>query len=217
MTGFKAMMGLGLAALLASVPAAAAAQMPTGRSGFSTSRTVGEREYWSALRAFGRCFARTAPGPSFELLATEPASREELAVYTRLFEGHDVPCLDDMGQMSVVVRYVRGTIAEGLLLNGAPVPPGLTLAAPASVAQIRTLSEVARCYAAAHRAEARAMIADTRPGSPEEEAALQHMEEDLFRCVPPAAANAQFLSTDIRYRLAEALLRLPAEPAAAAH
>jgi len=202
---------LSLAALLVSMPPAAMAQ--AGRSGFSTSRSVGEREYWLALQSFGRCYARSYHEPSFDFLATQPGSAEEAAVYRRLFLTGEVGCLGDMSRMSVVVRYIRGTIAEGLLLQNIAVPPRLALAAPPSVAQIRTLSEVARCYAATHRAEARALIADTSPGSAEELAALEHIEADLFRCVPAVANNLQFHSTDIRYRLAEALLRMPADAA----
>jgi hypothetical protein len=189
--------------------------MSPGRSGFSTSRAVGEREYWSALRSFGRCYARSYPALSFTFLATAPESAEEAAVYTRLFESGDAECLDNMGRMSVVIRYVRGTIAEGLLLLNMRVPPQLTLTAPAPGEPIRTLSEVARCYAATHRAATRALVADTRPGSEEEETALGHMETDLFRCVPPAASSIQLESTSLRYHLAEALLRLPPEPAPA--
>src|SRR4051812_39162436 len=197
---------LGAAALLASIPGSAFAQ--TGRSGFSTSRAVGEREYWNALRWFGRCFARTAPQAAFDFLATEPGSAEENAIYSRLFASGDIECLGDMTQMSVVVRYVRGSIAEGLLLLGTRIPPRLTLYPPAPGAPITTLSEVSRCFAATHRAETRALAADTRPGSTEEEATLGRLETDLFRCVPPAASNIQLDSTDLRYHLAEALLRL---------
>jgi len=187
--------------------------MPTGRSGFSTSRSVGEHEYWDALRYFGRCFASSHPAAAFDLLATEPGSAEERAIFTRLFAGRDVDCLGNMSLMSVVVRFVRGAIAEGLLGLGTPIPPRLAVTAPPPGAPIRTLTEVARCYAAVHRAEARAMIASTRPGSAEELAALEHMESDLFRCVPAAASNYQFQSTDLRYHLAEALLRLPPDMA----
>jgi hypothetical protein len=207
MTGRNFWLSLGAAAVLAAIPAAAVAQ--SGRSGLSTSRSVTEREYWAALRSFGRCYARTLPAVSFDFLATEPGSAEERAVYARLFAYREIDCLGDIAQMSVVIRYVRGSIAEGLLLLGTRVPPRLTIAAPAPGAPIRTLSEVARCYAAAHRAETRALVADTRPGSVEEEAALQRMENDLFRCVPPAASNIQLESTGLRYHLAEALLRLP--------
>jgi hypothetical protein len=211
----NALLYLGVAASLGSFPAASVAQLPTGRSGFSTSRSVGAREYWDALRYFGRCFAISHRSAAFDLLATQPGSAEEGVIFTRLFAGRDIDCLGNMSRMSVVVPLVRGSIAEGLLGLGTPVPPQLIVAAPAPGAPIRTLTEVARCYAAAHRAETRALIAGTRPGSEEEVTALGHMESDLFRCVPPAASNYQFQSTDLRYHLAEALLRLPAEAAPA--
>jgi hypothetical protein len=38
------------------------------------------------------------------------------------------------------------------------------------------------------------------------------MGPDFFRCVPPNARTYQFRATDVRYRLAEALLRLRPEP-----
>jgi hypothetical protein len=202
-----------VAALLASIPTGSVAQ--TGRSGFSTQRPVSATEYWNALRWFGRCYARTNPAISFEFLATEPGSAEERAVFLRVFAHNDVDCLGDMAQMSAVVRYIRGAIAEGLLLLNVRVPPNLMINPPAPGAPIRTLREVARCYAATHRSETRAMIAATRPGSEAEEAALGRMENDLFRCVPPEASNIQIESTGLRYHLAEALLRLPPEPAPA--
>jgi hypothetical protein len=213
MTFGRLVLRLGAAALLASFPATAFAQ--TGRSGFSTMRPVGEREYWTALRWFGRCYARTVPQIAFDFLATEPGSAEEGAIYTRLFASRDIDCLGDMARMSVVVRYVRGSIAEGLLLLGTRIPPRLIVYPPVAGAPIRTLTEVSRCFAATHRAEIRALVADTRPGSVEEEAALGRLETELFRCIPPAASNIQLDSTDLRYHLAEALLRLPPETAPA--
>ena len=206
-----------LAAVLASLPAMATAQMPTGRSGMSTEREVGEYEYWNAMRSFGRCFARAAPSAAFDFLATEPGSRDEVAIYNRLFAGRDIECLGDISRMSVLIPFVRGTIAEGLLLLGTPVPARLALNAPAPGAPIRTLTEVSLCYAAAHPGEARAMIAGTRPGSRQEAEALTQIHDDLFRCLPPEGRNYRFRPTEVRYHLAEALLRLPAVPERAAH
>src|SRR3954447_12317077 len=85
-----------LAALLLSLPGVATAQMPTGRSGMSTEREVGEYEYWNAMRSFGRCFARAAPTAAFDFLATQPGSREEVATYNRLFSGRDIECLGEI-------------------------------------------------------------------------------------------------------------------------
>jgi hypothetical protein len=42
------------------------------------------------------------------------------------------------------------------------------------------------------------------------------MMPEFVRCVPPKARNLQYHSTQIRFRLAEALLRLPA-PAPGKH
>lgn len=198
-----------LAASLAAIATHGDAQLPAGRSGFTSEREASSREAWDALRYFGRCIAQGSRAASFQFLATEPGSVDEVNVFNRLFTTGDVPCLDNMSRMSASPRLVRGAIAEGLLLLNTPVPPQLVLAAPAPGAPIRTMSEVARCYAVNHRAETRALVSGTRPASAEELAALQHMEADVRRCVPPEAASVRFQPTELRYRLAEALLRLP--------
>jgi len=205
---------LAAAALLSALPAVSPAQLPTGRSGFSSERSASAREYWIALRYFGRCFASTQRAAALEFLATEPGSAQEVAVYRRLFEGHEVDCIGEMSRMTVIIKFVRGAIAEGLLGLGTPIPPQLAVAPLPPGAPITTLSDLARCYVAGHRAAARALIDNSRPGSDEELAALAQMQSDIFRCVPPAASNVRFNPTDIRFHLAEALLRMPADPAA---
>jgi hypothetical protein len=209
--------GFTLVAALAFSHAAALAQLPPGRSGFTSDRAATNREAWDGLRYFGRCVAHGSPGAAFQLLATEPGSAEEVNVFNRLFTTRDVECLDNMSSMSAAVRLVRGTIAEGLVSLGTPVPPQLVLYAPAPGAPMRTMNEVARCYVASHRAETRALLSGTRPASMEELTALRQMEADVRRCVPPEAASVRFQPTELRYKLAEALWRLPPEAAAPAH
>jgi len=204
---------LGLALLLALAPCAAPAQMGTGRSGFSTDRTPNAREYWSAVRDFGRCFIRRQENDALALLSTQPESREEQAVIAILFRG-ETNCTD-MRLLTFLSRHVRGAFAEGMILDGRLIPARLAVTAPASVAAVRTLSDAARCYTAAHGAEVRALITDTRPGSPEELAALERMDPEFRRCLPPAGQASRFPATDLRYKLAESLLRLgPTAPEA---
>jgi hypothetical protein len=197
---------MALAILLACAPGASLAQLPTGRSGFSTDRSPNAREYWSAVRDFGRCFIRRQERDALALLSTQPESREEQAVLTILFRG-ETNCTD-MRLLTFLSRHVRGAFAEGMILDGKLIPARLSLTAPASVADVRTLSDAARCYAAAHATEVRALITDTRPGSEEELAALERMDPDFRRCLPPAGQASRFPATDLRYRLAESLLRL---------
>jgi hypothetical protein len=199
-----------MVAALAAFPAISNAQLSTGRSGFSTERSATAREYWNALRFFGRCFASTQRPAAFEFLATEPGSAQEVAIYRRLFESRDVDCIGEMSRMTVIIKFVRGAIAEGMLGLGTPVPPQLQIAPPPPGAPVATLSDLARCYVVGHRAAARGLIDNSRPGSDEELAALTQMQSDIFQCLPPAARNVRLNPTDVRFHLAEALLRMPA-------
>lgn len=211
MSGRK--LALALAILLAFAPGASPAQVGTGRSGFSTDRTPNAREYWGAVRNFGRCFVRQHEDHAFALLSTQPESREESAVLAILFRGES-NCTD-MRLLTFLSRHVRGAFAEGLILDGTLIPPRLALTAPASVAAVRTLSDAARCYAATHGAEVRALITGTRPGSEEELAAMERIGPEFRQCLPAEAQGSRFPATDLRYRLAESLLRLgPTAPAA---
>jgi hypothetical protein len=212
MTGRNVLLWCGVVALLGSLPEASAAQIAGGRSGFSTEQSLGAREYWDAVRYFGRCFASVSQAGAFELLATEPGSAAESTVANRLLQA-DSNCIPGVSRISFALPHLRGAIAEGLVSLGTAIPSNLVLTAPAPGATIANISEAARCYAATHRAEVRALLSGTRTGSAEELAALERMSPDFFRCVPPNARNYQFRATDVRYRLAEALLRLrPAEP-----
>jgi hypothetical protein len=187
----------------------ALAQLPPGVSGSSTLLVSNDAE--DALRtlaAFGNCYARLSTERAFELIATEPHSREEAETYRRLFRSDSQNCLGEGMDLRAPVTFVRGAIAEGLLEHGIAVPAALVRAAPAPGAEIRRYSEAARCYAAGHGAEIRALLA-TPPGGQRELAALRPLADDFFRCMPASAQDRRFNATHLRYMLAEALLRLP--------
>ena len=167
------------------------------------------------LHAFGNCYARMSTERAFELLGTEPGSREEAATYRRLFRSDSQNCLGEGTDLRVPVAFVRGAIAEGLLENAIPVPAALVRAAPAPGDQVRKYSEAARCYAAGHTGEIRTLLA-AAPGGERELAALRPLAEDFFRCMPANAQDRRFNATHLRYMLAEALLRLPSTTAQAA-
>ena len=207
-----------LAALIAGAFAAqgASAQIASGFSGSSSTTDMGAEEAWQTLRAFGTCYASRYLPDALALIATEPASRAEAETYRRLFRRDNQYCLGDGTELRMSVTMVRGAIAEGLYRNGAALPPALAQSVPASGVPIRTLSEAARCYVATHRDRARALVGETAPASRQELAALDRMAPDFFRCVPATARGRQFNATQIRYRLAEALLRTPPPPYASA-
>ncbi|HYD12039.1 MAG TPA: hypothetical protein VEC11_04255 [Allosphingosinicella sp.] len=209
---------LGASALLAGslLGAQASAQLPRGVSGRSTLIvSTDSEEALRALAAFGTCYARLSTARAFELLATEPGSREEAETYRRLFRSDSQNCLGEGMDLRVPVTFVRGAIAEGLLEHGIAVPAGLVRAAPAPGAEIRKYSEAARCYAAGHGAEIRTMLASS-PGGERELAALRPLADQFFRCMPANAQDRRFNATHLRYMLAEALLRLPSPSTAQA-
>jgi len=203
----------GVAALAAGSFAAqrAPAQLPSGYSGSSTLENVEGEEAYRALRAFGACYASRNTAEALSLIATEPASREETETYRRLFR-REVQCLgtEENTDMRAPLPMVRGAIAEGLYRNRALLPANLALAAPAPGAQIRKLSEVARCYTAAHREQVRALVEETVPGSRQEYRMLGGMIRDFSLCLPDSARGRRFIATQLRYSFAEALYRMPA-------
>ncbi|MFL6845846.1 MAG: hypothetical protein ACJ8ER_13290 [Allosphingosinicella sp.] len=189
---------------------AAPAQLATGRSGSSTMSYLGQEEVWREIGFFGLCYADQNRDEALQLIATAPGSREEALTYKKLFSKPYQSCLGDVSTLAVPLNMVRGSIAEGLLKKHVPIPASLLLAAPAPGA-ITTISEAARCYAVGHRTEVRGLL-DTIPGSKKEFAALVPMVSEFTRCVPPKARGLAFDPTQIRFRLAEALLRLPPAP-----
>ena len=198
------------------LPAESGAQLASGYSGSSSTSYMDGVEFWRTLRSFGACYAKESEANALGLLATEPDSKAEAAFYKSIIRGdRDQPCLSETS-MRVPIPLVRGAIAEGLYKRGSAVPPPLTVAPPAPGAPIRTLSDAARCYAASHPAEVRALLAETIPGSKKERAALGAMSAGFWQCLPSFAQKRSFNPTQIRYRLAEALLRMPAPTSAVA-
>jgi hypothetical protein len=195
---------------IAGMTGAAQAQLGVGRSGSSTleymDRAAGMRE----LVTFGRCYARNSRNDSLALIATRPTSREEAEVYRRLFSGDSLMCLSAGMTMRASLGYVRGTIAEGLFRAGLGVPASHMLPAP-TVAEVRNLSDAARCYAAGHREQVRALL-PLAPGTREEFQAVQALIGGFLACMPPGA-RIDGDATLIRYRLVEGLLRLAPAPA----
>ncbi|HEY0325796.1 MAG TPA: hypothetical protein VGC46_07440 [Allosphingosinicella sp.] len=194
----------GLCLGLAASPAAA--QLAPSRSGSSTVTYMGAEEAMSELSRFGRCYARERRNDAHSLIATRPSSREEAEVYRRLFNG-SVSCIAPGTSLRMPVAYVRGAIAEGLHRVGNGIPDTLRQTAPA-LAEVRNLSDAARCYAATHQNEVRALLATTA-GSRQEFQAVSALMPALSACIPAGAAT-QFDATVIRFRLAEAQLRLGA-------
>jgi hypothetical protein len=195
-----------LAALASSGPASA--QLATGRSGVSTSERLSNVRAFTDLRNFGICFVRTQRRDALTLIATVPGSREETQAFNRLVFGERSTCMFGGTQVQASIIYMRGVIAEGLLLSGG-VPETHRLPAP-TAAEVRNLGDVARCYVAGHRAEAQTVLA-TRLGSAEETAAVTAVWEDFRTCLPPRQPirlNAPW----IRFLLAEAMLRLAPAP-----
>lgn len=190
----------------------ASAQLAPGRSGTSTMEYLNREASMAALIDFGECYAASDTRKALRLIATEPSSRAEAATYISLFRNADLDCLGDVTSMSADLPLVRGAIAEGFYRRRVPMPPEMMQSAPA-LAQVRSLSDAARCYVATHREQVRALL-ETRPGSRKEFDAVNALSEDLFACVP-AGARFKFSATVIRFRLAEALIRTLA-PAAGA-
>ena len=207
---------LGIAAALAFSAGGAVAQLSPGTSGSSSLSYFDNDEAMRTLRVFGTCYAARHPEDSLAFMATEPASQAEAELYRRMFRRDNQNCLGENTEMRMPVAFVRGAIVEGLYRNGTALPPELALSPPPPGASIRTLSEAARCYTAGHRDLVRSLIEQTQPGSRQELAALTEMAPDFFRCVPDTARGRRFDSAQIRYRLAEALYRMPASSSASA-
>ena len=198
----------GAALVAVAAPASSLAQLAPGFSGSSSTSYMDANEYWRTLRSFGACFARESESMAVALLATEPDSKAERELYKQITgREKNQPCLTDTS-MYVPAPLLRGAVVEGLYKRGVALPAELRLAPPA--AEVRTLGEAARCYAARHRSEVEALIAGTAPGSKKELAALSAMAPRFYACLPAKAQKLTFNPTQVRYRLAEALLRMPA-------
>ena len=197
----------------AGLAATAQAQLAPGRSGKSTLSYMGREEAMNELAMFGRCYAKRSRDESLSLIATRPSSREEAQTDAKLFRSDNLLCLAPGTSMRMPLAYVRGAIAEGLLRAGTGVPAEYRQPAP-TAAEVRNLSDAARCYVADHKSEARSLL-ETAVGSREEFDAVSKLMGGFEACLPDGV-SIQFDATVIRFRLAEALLRLGPPATAAA-
>jgi hypothetical protein len=212
MSARRLLLPAALSLLAAALPVAAQAQLAPGRSGSSSTSYMGHEEAMNDLVAFGRCYAKRFPDQAWSLIATRATSREEALTYRKLFRGENQTCLGPGTTLSAPLAYVRGAIAEGLLdaHGSAPVPHQLPVPA---AAEVRNLSDAARCYVGGNKETVRALLA-TKVSSKNEYQAVSALMDGFGACLP-AGVEIQFDSTVIRFRLAEALLRLAPEVAAA--
>ena len=206
----------GLTTALACGGPQAVAQIAPSRSGSSTMSYLDSSEVWPILNAYGSCYATQNKADAFVLLATEPGSVEEARTYKKLFSKPYQSCLGNVVQLNISHTMVRGAIAEGLYRKGVVIPASLVIAPPAQGAKIKNLAEAARCYAASHRSEVKSLITTTKVATKEEAAAVDALMPDFTKCIPSGARRISVASTQVRYRLAEALLRLPPETTASA-
>jgi hypothetical protein len=195
-----------LAIVAAALAGPVAAQIAPSRSGTSSMSYLGQDETWDAIGEFGICYAGTNKKGALSLIATDPNSDAETATYRKLF-GKGNPCLGDVvGLHGIAISMIRGAVAEGLYKKRIPVPSELMQTGPA-LGQIHNLGQAALCYTAAHTDKAQALIATTRPGSRKEYEAMTAIVADFRQCIPAGARNVDFDATQVRFRIAEALLR----------
>lgn len=186
---------------------AAPAQIAPSMSGSSTLSYLGADQFWGVVSEFGTCYAQTNRVSALTLIATAPNSREEAETYRKLFGKAYNSCLGDVTELhGVTIGMMRGAIAEGLYRKRVPLPAELMQTPPARE-QIRNLSQAALCYTAGHAADARNLVLGTRPGSRKEYEAVVALMPEFGRCIPAGAKNVSFDVTQIRFRIAEALLR----------
>ncbi|MEA3008448.1 MAG: hypothetical protein QOJ91_140 [Sphingomonadales bacterium] len=199
-----------LAGLMAfGLPASpVSAQIANGASGSSTMFYLSGEQAMEEVVGFGSCYAKLHSDKALRLIATRPGSREEAETYVALFKKPYQDCLGDVTRLGATLPMVRGSIAQGLYKHNMPLPATLVQAAPART-QVRNLADASRCYVAAHREEARGLVAETKVGGRKEFDAVAKLIPDLRKCIPDGA-KAQFSATLVRFRLAEALLRMPA-------
>lgn len=207
--GGRTVRRLVLAFLLATSAGTAHAQLGNGQSGSSTTTYIGQDEALEALVWFGRCYGKQYQKQALALMATVPGSNAERALVRKLFRGSSMSCMaSDTTVNGVPIPYIRGVIAEGLLRAGAPLPASHKVR-PLVAANVRSLSDAARCYAPSNRAGV-AQLLETRPGSRQEADLVRGMIERFVDCIP-ATRGEEYYPTLIRFRLAEALLRLEPE------
>jgi len=199
--------------LFAVLPTAAIAQLAPSRSGTSTMSYLGGQAGWNELRDFGACYASYETKDALKLVATKPASVEEIETYKQLFRKANQYCLGSVTSLRASSALVRGAIAEGLYKKKIPVPANLAVATVPTVEQVHNVSDAALCYAGSHRGEALSLVNETKPGSKDEYAAIDALWNGFAECIPPIARQSvQIETTLVRFRIAEALWRLGNAP-----
>jgi hypothetical protein len=202
---------LGISALkLGATAQGAAAQIAPGYSGFSGGgiEYMGNEEVWQALRVFGSCYARVNAAHALELLGHEPGTPGERAAVMRAIRDPQ-NCFGYVSRVRAPYAILRGAIAEGLWKRRVAIPATLQRGPPARGAESRNLQEAARCVAAAHGEQVRALLATAIGSRGEREAANALLAGPFFQCVPPDVRELSVSPLMARYYLVEALLRLP--------
>ena len=211
-----ALAAFGMAALACGAQPAAA-QLATGRSGSSSMTYLDASQIWPILDVYGACYAMRNKGAAFQLLATQPNSPEEAKVYRKLFAKPYQSCLGDVTALTgVPISMVRGAIAEGLYRKKVAVPAELIAGPLPADRRAKNLAEAARCYTASNPGKVKSLLSDTKVATKEEAAAVEALMPHFAQCIPAGARQLSVASTQIRYRLAEALLRMPPETTASA-
>jgi hypothetical protein len=200
-----------IAAALAGAWSPTSAQLAPGRSGTSTTSYMSSSEGLRELQFFGDCFARKNKKDALAVLATRPTSREEAAIFAKIFRIDNQLCMSSGTSVDAPNTYIRGVIAEGWLRSGQPLPESHLLP-PAKAASVRNLSDAARCHAEAVPDQVIALIR-TPIGSLEEERLVDAAMDGIKACLPPGVQVRNDTSV-FRFRLAEGLLRLGRAPSA---
>ena len=195
---------------MAGMARQALGQIAPGRSGMSTEMRLENVSAFRDLIRFGRCYVSNHRNQALSLIATTPGTPEEEQIFRGLLRV-DQNCLFPGTNVTLSVTYFRGVIAEALLHSDMGLPANYRLPAP-TVAEVRNLADVARCYVRGHRVQVQNLLA-TEAGSQEELAAVQSVWNDFRTCLPPDA-RVRLNATWIRFLLAEALLRLEPDGAA---
>jgi hypothetical protein len=174
----------------------------------STTRTLGEKEFWDSLSVFGSCYASSQRAKALRFVGTEPGTADEARTYKALFRNSDEPCLKDVSEMTADYRLVRGAIAEGLFIGGIPVPPTLA-AKPIPRESVQSVLQTAICYVGQNPAEAQWLIENTSPGSKKEDEMISALLPRFSDCLPPKMPDGFRIDTTLlRFRIAEAMWRL---------
>lgn len=190
----------------------AAAQLAPGLGGSSTSAPVQMADVWQELAHYGRCVAGQRQQEAIDILRAETGSREESERLGRLLRDRGTNCSQDF-DLVLPAPLFRGAIAEGLYDRRIAMPPELAWTPIARGSPVPTFSHIARCYLPGNEARVAQLVEKTRPGSRDEARAMAAIMPGFRACLPAARRNRSFNITQVRLRLAEALLRMrPPQP-----